>query len=98
MTMGRAAVAVTPSSPPQPVRPSPSSTTPTRPSVSHRTQPAPTVIKHVAVEEDVYGDEEEEEGIDWLAIVLGAVALVSVLGLIPLWLFVLIQYNPALLR
>jgi hypothetical protein len=56
------------------------------------------VIKHVAVEEDVYGDEEEEEGIDWLAIVLGAVALVSVLGLIPLWLFVLIQYNPALLR
>jgi serine/threonine-protein kinase len=98
MTMGRAAVAVTPSSPPQPVRPSPSSTTPTRPSVSHRTQPAPTVIKHSAVEEDVYGDEEEDEGIDWLAIVLGAVALVSVLGLIPLWLFVLIQYNPALLR
>ncbi|MEK7441046.1 MAG: protein kinase, partial [Chloroflexota bacterium] len=97
MTMGRVAVAVTPSSTPQPVRPSPSATTPTRPSVSHRTQPAPTVIKHIE-EEEVYGEEEEDEGIDWLAIVLGAVALVSVLGLIPLWLFVLIQYNPALLR
>ena len=72
--------------------------TPTRPSVSQRTQPAPTVIKRVVEEEDVYGEEEEDEGIDWLAILLGAVALFSVLGLIPLWLFVLIQYNPALLR
>jgi serine/threonine-protein kinase len=98
VTMGRAAVAVTPSSPPPPVRPSPSVTTPTRPSVSHRTQPAPTVIKRVVEEEEVYGEEEVDEGIDWLAILLGAVALVSVLGLIPLWLFVLIQYNPALLR
>jgi len=97
MTIGRAAVAATPSSTPQSSRPSPTSTTPTRPSIPQRTQPAPTVIKRVE-EEDVYGEEEEDEGIDWLAILLGAVALVSVLGLIPLWLFVLIQYNPALLR
>ena len=96
VTMGRAAVTVTPSSTPQPSHPSPSSTTPTRPTVSQRTRPAPTVINRV--EEEVYGEEEEDEGVDWLAILLGAVALVSVLGLIPLWLFVLIQYNPALLR
>jgi hypothetical protein len=31
--------------------------------------------------------------VDWIAIALGAVALVSVLGLIPLWLLVYLQYN-----
>jgi serine/threonine-protein kinase len=36
--------------------------------------------------------EEEEKGWDWVAVVLGAVALVSVLGLAPLWTLVYNRY------
>jgi serine/threonine-protein kinase len=42
-----------------------------------------------------YGEEverEEERGWDWVAVVLGAVALVSVLGLAPLWTLVYNRY------
>jgi serine/threonine-protein kinase len=49
-------------------------------------------------EEQFYGEEEEEEGMDWMAIALGGIALVAVLGLIPLWLYVLLRYNPGLIR
>lgn len=66
-------------------------TLPTRP----QTRPTP---KPMPVEEAEYGEDEDDEGIDWLAILLGAVALVAVLGLIPLWVFVLMQYNPGLIR
>ena len=93
VTDGRAA---TPPQPAAPPTPSPTArTAPARP----QPRPAPTVIsRRPVVEEDVYGEEEEEAGVDWLALVLGVVALVSVLGLIPLWLFVLLQYNPGLLQ
>lgn len=62
-----------------------------------RTQPrkvAPVAAAVSSPEEQYYGDDEEDEGMDWIAIALGAVALVSVLGLIPLWLLVYLQYNP----
>ncbi|MBI3761902.1 MAG: serine/threonine protein kinase [Chloroflexi bacterium] len=47
------------------------------------------------VEEAAIGEEEEEveAGMDWLAVLLGLVAFIAVLGLIPLWLFVASQYN-----
>jgi len=73
-------------------------TGPTVPARTRRTRVAPVNPAVTAPEEQYYGEEDEDDGIDWLAIVLGAVALVAVLGLIPLWLFVLLQYNPGLIR
>ena len=37
-------------------------------------------------------DQQEEQGTDWLAVGLGIVALIALLGLIPLWYFVYITY------
>jgi hypothetical protein len=34
----------------------------------------------------------EQEGTDWLAVGLGVLALVALLGLIPLWYFVYVAY------
>lgn len=45
-------------------------------------------------EEQYYGEDEADEGVDWIALALGAVAFISILGLIPLWLLVYLQYNP----
>ncbi len=63
-----------------------------------RTQPRPAAkpAPLPAPEDQYYGEDEDEDGFDWTAILLGAVALVAVLGLIPLWLFVLLKYNPGL--
>ena len=38
-------------------------------------------------------DDQAEPSIDWLAVLLGLLAFVAVLGLIPLWLFVASQYG-----
>jgi serine/threonine-protein kinase len=59
-----------------------------------RPKPGPVAPAVSSPEEQYYGEDEEDEGIDWIALALGAVALVSVLGLIPLWLLVYLQYNP----
>jgi serine/threonine protein kinase len=95
LTAGRPAVSKSETlgdTPPGPTVPSPSRTKP-------RPRLAPVNAAITMPEEQYYGeDEDDEDGIDWLAIVLGAVALVAVLGLIPLWLFVLVQYNPGLIR
>jgi eukaryotic-like serine/threonine-protein kinase len=102
LTAGRPAVNKTDSqgdtpTPPGPTVPSAPSRTSTKP--RPRMAPVNAAVTAAAPEEQYYGEEEEDEdGIDWLAIVLGAVALVAVLGLIPLWLFVMLQYNPGLIR
>ena len=41
-----------------------------------------------------YAPIDYDQGVDWLAYLLGGVALLAVLGLIPLWLFVYLRYNP----
>ncbi len=84
-TAGRPAAATVKSAPATSTVPAAGRTRP-RPTSRPAPQPAP--------EEQYYGEDEEEEGLDWTAILLGAVALVAVLGLIPLWLFVLLKYNP----
>jgi serine/threonine-protein kinase len=46
--------------------------------------------------EAVYLEEEEPyeaEGVDWMAIFLGAIALLAILGLIPLWVYVYRVYQ-----
>ncbi|MBI3242844.1 MAG: serine/threonine protein kinase [Chloroflexi bacterium] len=70
---------------------------PTAPAVG-RTQPRPAAkpAPQPASEEQYYGEDEEEEGLDWTAILLAGVALLALVGLIPLWLFVLLRYNPGL--
>ena len=90
MTAGRPAVNKSTASPSAAVISSPLGTapTPTRP------RPGPVAPAVSAPEEQYYGEDEEDEGVDWLALALGAVAFVSVLGLIPLWLLVYLQYNP----
>ena len=71
----------------------------TVPRAPSRPRPEPVRPAAPSPEEQYYGEEEEEEdGFDWIAITLGAIALVAVLGLIPLWLFVLLAYNPNLIR
>lgn len=40
-----------------------------------------------------YEPAEYDEGVDWLAYLLGGVALLAVLGLIPLWLFVYFRFK-----
>ncbi|MBI5291497.1 MAG: serine/threonine protein kinase [Chloroflexi bacterium] len=91
ITAGRPAAASRPAAPVAASAPTVAAPALTQP----RSRPAP----EPAPEEAYYGEEEDiETGFDWLALVLGAVALVAVLGLIPLWLFVLLQYNPGLLR
>jgi serine/threonine-protein kinase len=95
LTAGRPAVGKSTSSPAAADSPALRGTAPTR-RAKPRLRPQPASVP--APEEQYYGEEEEGEGVDWLAIVLGAVALVAALGLIPLWLFVLLQYNPGLIR
>lgn len=71
----------------------------TVPRASSRPRPEPVRPTVPSPEEQYYGeDEEEEDGFDWIAITLGAIVLVAVLGLIPLWLFVILAYNPNLIR
>jgi len=94
LTAGRPAVSKAPSRPDSATPPSERVTAPSRP----QPRPRPAPVPAAAPEEQYYGEDEEEEGADWLAILLGAVALVAVLGLIPLWIFVLLQYNPGLIR
>ena len=84
MTAGRPAVSK-----------APGATAPASP--QPRPRPAPVAPAVQSSEEQYYGEDDEEEGIDWLAYVLGAVAVLAVGGLIPLWLFVLLQYNPGLI-
>jgi hypothetical protein len=36
---------------------------------------------------------EEEQGTDWIAIGLGLLALISLLGLIPLWYLVFLEFT-----
>ena len=64
-------------------------TVPSRP----QPRPRPAAMTARSPEEQYYGEEEEDAGIDWLAYVLGAVAALAVLGLIPLWLAVYFAYN-----
>jgi eukaryotic-like serine/threonine-protein kinase len=66
----------------------------TAPARTQPRRPAPVAAAVSAPEEQYYGEDEEDEGVDWIALALGAVSLVSVLGLIPLWLLVYLQYNP----
>lgn len=40
-----------------------------------------------------YPARDENEGIDWTAIALSIIALISLLGLIPLWYLVFLRYN-----
>lgn len=40
-----------------------------------------------------YPAQDESEGIDWTAIALSILALISLLGLIPLWYLVFLRYN-----
>jgi len=59
-------------------------------------EPQPAELVTPSEEQVAYYEEEaeweEERGWDWLAVVLGAVALVSVLGLAPLWTLVYNRY------
>jgi serine/threonine protein kinase len=84
MTAGRPAVSKAAAAP--------TAAVPARPRARPRPAPAPVAVS--SPEEQYYGEDEENEGVDWIALALGAVALISVLGLIPLWLLVYFQYNP----
>jgi len=59
-------------------------------------EPQPAELVTPSEEQVAYYEEEaeweEERGWDWVAVVLGAVALVSVLGLAPLWTLVYNRY------
>jgi len=70
-------------------------TTVQRPVVVRR-EPQPVELVTPSEERIGYYEEEaeweEERGWDWVAVVLGAVALVSVLGLAPLWTLVYNRY------
>ncbi|NIO68658.1 MAG: Stk1 family PASTA domain-containing Ser/Thr kinase [Anaerolineae bacterium] len=70
-------------------------TTVQRPVVVRR-EPQPVELVPPSEERIGYYEEEaeweEERGWDWVAVVLGAVALVSVLGLAPLWTLVYNRY------
>ncbi|MGD2050796.1 MAG: hypothetical protein PVH03_14950, partial [Chloroflexota bacterium] len=37
--------------------------------------------------------QDQNEGIDWTAVVLSIIALISLLGLIPLWYLVYLRFN-----
>lgn len=51
-------------------------------------QPSRPVLAPMTHEFPSYIDEAADSGPDWLAIFLGAVAMLAILGLIPLWAFV----------
>ena len=58
------------------------------------TPSTPTPVPVQAPEWDVDDEElaEEDIGVDWMSIFLGAIALLLILGLIPLWVFVYQAY------
>jgi serine/threonine protein kinase len=49
---------------------------------------------HLDEESELY---EEADGLDWMAIFLGAIALLAILGLIPLWVYVYRAYQTEVL-
>ncbi|MER3458728.1 MAG: hypothetical protein C4309_09005, partial [Chloroflexota bacterium] len=69
---------------PSMVRPPAPPAPPRRPEVSPA-RPAAIRTPPVADEEE---EAEEEAEIDWLGIILGALALIAILGLFPLWAIV----------
>lgn len=80
---------------PRPGAAAPASPRPSAATVAVRptnSQPIP-VFPEPAVEPESY---EETEGMDWISIGLGLVALAAVGGLIPLWLAIFFRWNNAL--
>jgi len=39
------------------------------------------------------GEAESDLGIDWGAVLLGLVAMIAVLGLLPFWVYIFQMYN-----
>ena len=72
----------------------PAGITPTRPAPVTPSTPLPQPIPVPAPQWDAEDEDEELDdfGVDWAAIFLGAIALLLILGLIPLWVFVYQAY------
>lgn len=64
-----------------------------RPASSEPMRTSPARPAAIDADDAYLEGEEEETGLDWLAVLLGLVAFVAVLGLVPLWLFVASQYG-----
>ena len=59
------------------------------PETSPGYQPEYDPAEHLNLEEDA-----SSEGIDWVTVALGLLALIAVGGLVPFWLWIYIKYNP----
>jgi serine/threonine-protein kinase len=61
------------------------------------TQPKPNKMAYYAPPEQVSvefsGEAESDLGIDWGAVLLGLVAMIAVLGLLPFWVYIFQMYN-----
>jgi hypothetical protein len=60
------------------------------------TLPKPKKMNYAAPEQvsvEFSGEAESDLGIDWGAVLLGLVAMIAVLGLLPFWVYIFQMYN-----
>jgi serine/threonine-protein kinase len=60
------------------------------------TQPKPKKMAYATPEQvsvEFSGEAESDLGIDWGAVLLGLVAMIAVLGLLPFWVYIFQMYN-----